>query len=159
MHRLEQVTGCRSQVVGPVGLTRRALLVLLCLVFALLSGCGGGIKRKVESGIAKSLQQRLGPAKTYSVKVAGSTMSIVSGKIDAVEISGEDVRLAKGITVARLDVNLRDLVVDTGTQEIRKCRSATYSAAVSERELNRYLVTCAMETHRVLSAAATCSPA
>jgi len=117
------------------------LFTVQCSLFTLLPGCGGGgIRRKVESGIAKSLQQRLGPAKAYSVKASGSTMSILGGKLDAVEISGEEVRLAKGITVARLDVSIKDLTVDTDTQAIKRCKSTTYSAAVSEAELERYLV-------------------
>jgi len=117
------------------------LFTVYCLLFTSLAGCGGGgIRRKVESGIAKALQQRLGPAKAYSVKVTGSTMSILGGKLDGVDISGEDVRLAKGITVARLDVSIKDLAVDTSTQAIKRCKSTTYSAAVSEDELERYVV-------------------
>ncbi|MGC8862746.1 MAG: DUF2993 domain-containing protein [Armatimonadota bacterium] len=110
------------------------------LAVIMLAGCGSGIRHRVENGIARSLQKRLGPAREYSVRVSGSTMSIISGRIDSVDISGQEVRLAKGITVSRLDVSLKGLVVDTATQEIRKCARAAYLARVSEEELQRYLV-------------------
>ena len=115
-------------------------LIWVMTAALLVAGCGGSIKHRVESGIAKALQKRLGPADTYSVRVSGSTMSIIGGRIEAVEISGRDVRLAKGITLARLDVSLKGLVVDTDTQEIKRCAEAAYCARVSEDELRRYLV-------------------
>jgi hypothetical protein len=56
-----------------------------------------------------------------------------------VDISGEEVRTSKGVTVARLNVNIKDLVVDTDTHAIKKCSSAGYEATVSQDELGRYL--------------------
>ena len=115
---------------------RVSVIALLAIV---LCGCGGGVRRKIENGIARAMPEKIGRAKSYTVKVSGSTPAMIRGRMSGVEITGEEVRLAKGFTVARLDVSLKDLVVDTHTQEIKRCASAGYSATVSEGELGRYL--------------------
>jgi hypothetical protein len=121
---------------------RSGLVLALCLPIALLlAGCGGGsIRGKIENGIAKGMQKRIGPAKSYKVTVTGPTMALVSGKLKGIDIVGSNVHTSKGIVVQTLHVNISDLVVDTGTQEMKRCGKTTYEATLSERELERYLL-------------------
>lgn len=104
-----------------------------------LAGCGGVVKSKVSSGIEESLPEIIGPARAYDVRTYGSATRIMKGKIDGLDIVGSDVRLASGVTVSRLDVKIRDLVVDPDTKEIKSVGSTDYTATLSEAELNRYL--------------------
>lgn len=130
-------TGCVIHIPARGGL----VFTVFCLLFTLLlGGCGGGgIRHKIERGIAKGMEQKLGPAKSYSVKITGPTMALVSGKLRGIEITGLDVKTPQGIVVQRLRVNVQDLEVDVGTEEIKKCGGTTYSATLSQAELARYL--------------------
>lgn len=121
---------------------RNGMIFVACsLLFALvLTGCGGGgIRHKVEKGIAKGMEQKLGPAKSYNVKISGPTMALVSGKLKSIEITGLDVKTPQGILVQRLQVNVEDLEVDVATEEIKRCGGTTYRATLSQAELARYL--------------------
>ncbi len=125
---------------GRVSARWKSVFIVCCLLFAcVLSGCGGGIRHKIEKGIAKGMEQKLGPAKSYSVKITGPTMALVSGKLRGIEITGLDVKTPQGIVVQRLNVNVQNLEVDVSTEQIKKCGGTTYSATLSEVELARYL--------------------
>ena len=120
---------------------RRGAVAIWPLIVVALCGCSGGqIRHRIESGIARALPSKLGPAKSYTVKVSGSTMAMINGRLGAVKILGEEVRLSKGVTVARLDVDIKDLVADPGTQAIKRCGSTVYSATLAQDELQRYLI-------------------
>jgi hypothetical protein len=121
-------------------MTSLAWTLLIVLLVTFSTGCGGSaIRHRAESEIARFLQQRIGPAKSYRVKLSGSTWSIIHGKIRQIRISADDVQLANGITLARLDVLLEGVRVDTATHLIRECKGAHYVAAVSSDEMERYL--------------------
>lgn len=120
-------------------MTRKCMLTALILLLAVLTGCGGVVKDKVSSGIEESLPEIIGPAKSYQVRTYGPPLRVMKGKIDGVDIVGTDVRLPSGVTVSRLDVKIRDLVVDPDTKEIKSVGSTEYVATLSEAELNRYL--------------------
>jgi len=114
---------------------------LICaLSIALLSGCAGNkIRREVEKGIAKVLPEKIGPAKSYDVKVWASTMKILDGKLDSVDIVGKDVKLPNGLKLAELDVTVKDIRFDPRSREVKSCGETTYSATLSEEELGLYL--------------------
>ena len=136
----KQSTVGEASVRRRVGASRAALLfTVYCSLFT-LAGCGNEIRGNIERGIAEALPEKIGPAKSYSVKVSGSTLAMLSGKLSGVDISGEEVRTSKGVTVARLNVSIKDLLVDTGTHVIKKCGSAGYSASIAQEELQRYLI-------------------
>lgn len=103
-----------------------------------LCGCGG-VKSRVEKGIERSLPQLIGPAKSYQVSVSGSTAKMLKSKLSRIDIQGEEVRLSNGMQLAKLEVSLTDVEFDSDTRSIRRTSSTTYSATLSEKELERYL--------------------
>lgn len=120
-------------------MARKLATAALIFAIAAIIGCGGVVKDKVSSGIEASLPDIIGPAKAYNVRTYGPPLKVMKGKIDGVDIIGTDVRLPSGVTVSRLDVKIRDLVVDPDTKQIKSVGSTDYAATLSEAELNRYL--------------------
>ncbi len=133
----ESVTSARDQVTGTKQLFTG--LVLSVALIILGAGCGGtSIRHKIEAQIAKSLQGRLGPAKSYSVSLRGSTLSIVRGNIKEIRVAAEEVSLPEGITLDKLDVVLENVRVDLASRTIKRCAQAQYTARISEDELEAY---------------------
>ncbi len=113
---------------------------VLCLfILLILSGCGGDIRRKVEKGIAESLPDLIGPAKSYKVSVSGSTMQMLRNRISGIEIVGEGVALKNGVEVTRLDVSLKGVEFSPKSRTITKCESTVFSATLAQQELTQYL--------------------
>lgn len=120
---------------------RIPLITLLALLIICGSGCGSrAIKRKVESEIARSVQQMLGQAESCRVELTGSTLSLARGNIKEMKIYAEDLHLKNGITLAQLEVSLKDLQVDTNSRAIKKCAEARYRACVTNKEIQNYLL-------------------
>ncbi|MDH7602687.1 MAG: DUF2993 domain-containing protein [Armatimonadota bacterium] len=128
----------RMCMAGPkLRLTGAALCALLIVC---VTGCGGGnIRRKIEIEIAKSLQKKLGPAESYAVSVAGSTVSLVRGSIKEIQILGLGVYLREGIILDRLDIVLKGIRVDPASRAIKNCSQARYTATISAVELEKYI--------------------
>lgn len=113
-------------------------IITLVITFA---GCGGNpVREKIESSVSRSMPDIIGPADSYSSRVYGSTFRLIKGKLDGLDITGKNVKLASGITVSRLDVKIRDMVVDTDTKEIKQAGSTEYTAVLSQAELSKYVL-------------------
>ena len=119
---------------------RSAGILAALLVVVVLAGCGRPIRGKVERGIADAMPKTIGPAKSYRVSVSGSTLGMIRGNLDTMQIIGEDVQLPNGITLANLTVNSRDIAFDRSKHTLSRVASTDFSATLAECELNRYLV-------------------
>lgn len=107
---------------------------------AALSGCTDGVvSGAIEKKIEERLPQQIGPAKSYSVKVAGSTGRMVRGQLRQVDVHGEDVQLAPNLVVSVLDIRMKDVVADSKGTALKSVGEVTFSADVSENALNSYL--------------------
>ena len=115
------------------------LAALIAAVVVCLAGCGNMAKDKVEKSVAESLPTMIGPAKSYNVDAYGSTLRMMKGKLEGLDITGQDVQLKSGVTLSRLFVQVRDIRFDPNTREVHSVGSTAYSATLSEAELNRYL--------------------
>jgi len=113
--------------------------LLPILIATALCGCGGSITRKVEKGIAQSLPGLIGPAKSYKVKVYGSTVDMLRSRMDGIDISGEGVELKNGLAIARLEVSLKGVRFNADSRQITKCDDTQFSASLAQEELRRYL--------------------
>ena len=112
--------------------------IVLALIIVFISGCGKAEKH-AENEIAKGLQQRLGPAKSYDVNITGSPLRLLKGKMERLDIVGKEVHLQKGITIANLSVTINDLVFDPDTKAIKGAGRTIYSATLDQDELAKYL--------------------
>ncbi|MCE5197934.1 MAG: DUF2993 domain-containing protein [Armatimonadota bacterium] len=115
-----------------------AALPVLILAIIYTVGCGG-VEHRAENKIAEGLKNRIGPAKSYKVDISSSPLKLLKGKMDALNIVGQDVQLKSGIQIAKLNVSIKDLRFDPDTQQIKSASSCTYSAKINEAELNKYL--------------------
>lgn len=119
---------------------KRLLLFFTLAVFA-FAGCGGNpVREKVEKTVQKNLPDMVGPAKSYTVRAYGPTMHMVNGRLDGMDITGIDVHLPSGITLAKLDVKIRDIAYNIHKSKLERAANTEFSATLSEYELNRYLV-------------------
>ncbi|MGQ9454288.1 MAG: LmeA family phospholipid-binding protein [Armatimonadota bacterium] len=120
---------------------RMLLITLLAILIVCGSGCGSRtIKHKIESEIAKSVQKTLGQTKSCRVELTGSVLSIARGNIKEMKIYAEDLHLKNGITLAQLEVSLKDLQVDTNSHIMKRCAEARYKACVTSKEVQNYLL-------------------
>lgn len=119
---------------------RAVVLILVIVIAAVIAGCDGNpVREQVESSVAKAMPDVIGPAKSYQVRAYGPTLRLMKGKLDGLDITGTDVKLPSGITVSKLDVKIRDMVVDTDTKEIKRADSTEYSAVLTQAELFKHL--------------------
>lgn len=124
------------------------LSVLLACVG--LCGCAGKIvSNKAEDKIAEKLPELIGPAKSYDVKLHGSTKQMIRGKVDEIKIHGDDVEVVPDLTINSLDIDMKGVEADTKTSTLKKVRETTFQATVTEDSLNRYLAAVRKEKPRV----------
>ncbi|MCE5313776.1 MAG: DUF2993 domain-containing protein [Armatimonadota bacterium] len=114
------------------------ILPIIGLIATILAGCGR-VEHKAENQIAEALQEKIGPARSYDVNICGSPLKLIKGKMERLDIVGQDVQLKNGFKLALLKVSVYGLVFDTDTKEIRRADKTAYSATISQSELTRYL--------------------
>ncbi len=112
--------------------------LLVCLALGL--GCRS-VRERAQEGLRQALPQVLGPAASYSVRIDGPSGQIRRGRIQRVRVQGKQVR-AKGLPeFAELQLDARDLVIDTESRSVKSCGPATLTATLSEAELTKMLNT------------------
>ncbi len=115
-------------------------LLLAVILMIGVVGCGENIiQRKIEKSIAASLPETIGPADKYTVKASGSSMKMIHGRLNTLDITGVNVKFAAGIKVAKLTVNISDIAFDTDSKQITRVGATKYTVAISQAELNRYI--------------------
>lgn len=113
-----------------------AILIVSVLAIA---GCGGSpVRGRVERAVERRLPEMIGPASRYSVTAHGPVTRMTKGKLNRLDITGEDVVLASGIAISRLEVSITDLEFDTSSNTIRRAGATRYTAVLSEAEVNRW---------------------
>lgn len=119
--------------------TRLAIVLLLALSLCFTSGCGRTINRVAEEKIRDVLPSVIGPAKSYKVQIVNSDLRTLQGKVSTVFIEGTDVILPSGLLLDKLNVQLKDVVVDTGRKKIKSIRSTSFDLSVSEANLDEFM--------------------
>ncbi len=113
------------------------ILLSFLIVSVNIVGCSSSPKQKIEATVVEKLPTILGPADSYKAKAYGTSIKLAKGKLSGLEISGINVKLKTGVTLARLDVCMKDILFDRNKQTIKSIGSAEFSAVISETELNR----------------------
>lgn len=118
-------------------------------------GCGRAVNRAAERHIRDLLPNMLGEARIYRVHVAGDELGTSHGKLDSVEIDGEDVQLSGGLLIDRLKVSLHKVDADLDHRKLRSIGSATFTATISSKTLDEYLAGESPEDERIRNAHVT----
>jgi hypothetical protein len=111
----------------------------LAAILILAAGCGNPVRSKVESRIESALPRLIGPAKSYSVSVSGSTVGMLKGRLRSAHIIGRDIQFPSGITVSELEVLSHGIEIDRHRQQISSVLDTSYSATLGQDALNKYL--------------------
>jgi hypothetical protein len=118
-----------------------ALFLAGACACASLAGCSKADPyAATERAIRRSLPGRLGPARSYSVRIARSETNLVGGKIGWIEIEGREVQAASNLIVDELRVRLDDVRFDRGDRTITDVGSSAVSARISAEAATRYVV-------------------
>jgi hypothetical protein len=111
-----------------------ALVIPVVLCF----GPGAFVRWKIEQAVKEKLPDMIGPARSYTVSVKGGLFEIIKGHIAAVNIRGNGVRLANGLTIDRLDIRLQGIKFKPD-QTITDVQSTDFAAVVTEQGLSEFL--------------------
>ena len=118
---------------------RALAIVPIALASLVMVGCENPVREKVESSVAQSLPSMIGPARSYTVRADGPTTGMIQGRLDGLNIVGQDVKLKNGMTVSRLAVDITDIAFDRKHDRITRVGSTQFAASLSESELNKCL--------------------
>lgn len=108
------------------------------LVLPWSAGCGDpfdGVEQKMET----KLQQVVGPADDYHVRVSRSVTSALGGKVRWIEARGVNVQARPGLTVDRVDIRLEGIWYDRKRRQLKEVRSAAIQIALSAKSVSAYL--------------------
>ncbi|MGC8669282.1 MAG: DUF2993 domain-containing protein [Chthonomonadales bacterium] len=115
----------------------RCFSLLACLIIQ-TAGCGRTINRAAERAIRDYLPQIVGDARAWRAHVDNPPGRTIEGKLHRVTVDGADVDLHGAIRLARLHVEIRDLVVDVARKRVISLGSASFVATLSEADLTKY---------------------
>lgn len=97
------------------------------------------IVNNVESTIAGQLQQSIGPAAMYKVKIDSPLHRLVRGDMGDVAITGHQVRLQNGMVAEQLKISLDNVNADLKTGTITSISNDAFSVTISQNDLNSYI--------------------
>ncbi|HVK03129.1 MAG TPA: DUF2993 domain-containing protein [Armatimonadaceae bacterium] len=104
-----------------------------------LGGCGRVVEGRAEQAVNAILPQYLGPADRWSSRVGGRPDAMLRGRLRSVHVEGDNVRLAPGLVVGKLTLDLRDVSVDRKAGTLEDVGATRFSALLGERALNDYV--------------------
>lgn len=117
-------------------MTRRTACLLAAF---LVAGCHRPVETRVEHAITDLLPRYLGNAESWGARVEGRPDALYRGHIRAVRIVGKNVALLPDLTVERLNIDVRDVSVNRGTNALESVGETRFVARITEAALNRYV--------------------
>jgi hypothetical protein len=108
-------------------------------LLVLLPGCTRTINRSAERRIRDALPGYIGPAREWRAHVDNPADRTLRGRLSRVTIDGDGVQLRQTIVCESLHIEMRDVVVETGSNRLRSVGETTFTAVIGEAELNAYL--------------------
>jgi hypothetical protein len=110
---------------------------LAILALAVMFGTCGCIRGMAEKQIVSKLPDLIGPAQSYNVHLsANSTMALIQGNINQLEISGFRVKIKDNPVINQLNITSKDIKYHKKLQAIG---TTTFNAQIMESDLNDYL--------------------
>jgi hypothetical protein len=107
---------------------------------AALIGCGS-LSPQTEAAhkIADALPGVLGHARHYDVRVEGDSLALTRGRARRVVVHGQDVQIARDVTLDTLDFTAIDVSFDTKAKHLRHVGRVEFTGTVGQAHLNQYL--------------------
>lgn len=131
-------------------LRKSAMGLALTSAAVLAAGCAGHfVANAIEKGISDRLPELIGPAKSYTVDVQGSTRQMMRGRMDQIVIRGKGVRMMPDLILDDLEVWLNDVVADPNTSTLKSVGDVQFDAVITQDALNGYLMHTRPESIRV----------
>lgn len=112
-------------------------LALVLTLAAAASGCS--LSGQVEAGIERALPAAIGPAERYDVEVEG--LRARAGEAERVAVVGLRVQPEGAPTLDRLDLDLRGVRYDRGSERLERVESARATVRLLPADLDAFLST------------------
>ena len=109
-------------------------------ILVLSAGCGRVVNRTVERRIREALPRTFGPAKDYRVHVASPMGRTLRGQLGTVTVDGDDVKLASGMVLEGLNLDLKDVDVDVKQKRLREIKESRFRIVIRDSAIDRFLV-------------------
>lgn len=97
------------------------------------------IFNNVESTIAAQLQESIGPAASYTVKIRTPLHRLVRGDMGDIAIMGRQVRLQNGMVAERLFISLSEVKADVMSGTIASISDDAFSVTINQADMDRYI--------------------
>jgi len=121
-------------------------MVALIVAAAICFSPGALLRWKIGQSVAAKMPEVIGQAGSYSAHVSGGVLGIVRGRIERVDIRGRDVKMANGVVVDHLNIDLTG-VHFRPDQTVTKVEAASFEANVTEDDLNNWIATSRPDLH------------
>lgn len=107
----------------------------------MLGACGTTLDRRVEDTIRKELSHVVGPAERYDVEVAGARVSVAIADLENVQVVGTRINRQNSPIIDRLEIDMRQVVVDRKEHRLRSLSAAKAVARVLASDIAAFLDT------------------
>lgn len=106
---------------------------------------GGG--KKGDSGslslaeriLESELPRRVGPAKSYDVRLGRSGTDLLRGKLGSADVTGIDVRTQDGLVIPQMDLHLEDVRLGIASRTLDSVGKSDFSAALGAEGVTQYV--------------------
>lgn len=115
----------------------RSSTAVVLVVAGLLASCAAWLDRRVEAIVLEALPRLVGPADEYVVTARGATPE--GDRIDELRASGRRVRRERMPVLDRVDLVLKDIVIDRATRRVVSIGRADAAVFVTAADLGRHL--------------------
>ncbi len=109
------------------------------VVLVAVAGCGQYPSHKIGDGVKAALPQVIGPADTWAVDVSGNQGTILGGRVPEVAINGVNVQVSPQLNMSGLNIDAKNIRVDIAKKSLKSIDSLTFSGALTQANLDRYL--------------------
>lgn len=105
----------------------------------MLAACASFVDTRVEETIRAELPQLIGPADRYNVYVSGAKVSGEIADLDNVHAVGTRINRPKAPVIDRLEVDMRNVIVDRKEKQLKSLSVATAQARVLATDIAAFL--------------------
>lgn len=100
---------------------------------------GSGGMSLAERILESELPRRVGPARSYDVRLGRSGTDLLRGRLGSVDVTGLDVRTEDGLTIPQMDLHLEDVRLGLASRTLDSVGKSDFTAALGADAVTQYV--------------------